>query len=236
MTVDIELDKEDDRILETIDNGITKVGLNAENMKDLEQKEKEYIQELRDADKIFGDDRNAKEIELLDSIENDQEWSNGKPDADDIQEENVFADDQAETIHSKCTAQSSLSNFTQKYLCKCKDTYFILQDKSICIYEDSFRAKILRDDCALKIPNNWNWTNFLKRMSKSMMEMSNRMNMKRFNQHWKKLKRTRIKSYLFKIKSKRIGMRRTKRMISKQNSLQKLVLTIMSFTKLLIME
>ena len=75
MTVDIELDKEDDRILETIDNGITKVGLNAENMKDLEQKEKEYIQELRDADKIFGDDRNSKEIELLDSIENDQEWS-----------------------------------------------------------------------------------------------------------------------------------------------------------------
>ena len=102
MTVDIELDKEDDRILETIDNGITKVGLNAENMKDLEQKEKEYIQELRDADKIFGDDRNAKEIELLDSIENDQEWSNGKPDADDVQEENVFDDDQAETIHSKC--------------------------------------------------------------------------------------------------------------------------------------
>ena len=51
MTVDIELDKDDDRILETIDNGITKVGLNAENMKDLEQKEKEYIQELRDADK-----------------------------------------------------------------------------------------------------------------------------------------------------------------------------------------
>ena len=132
MTVDIELDKEDDRILETIDNGITKVGLNAENMKDLEQKEKEYIQELRDADKIFGDDRNAKEIELLDSIENDQEWSNGKPDA--VQEENVFADDQAETIHSKCAAQSSLSNFTQKYLCKCKDTYLILQDKSICIY------------------------------------------------------------------------------------------------------
>ena len=31
--------------------------------------------------------------------ENDQEWSNGKPDA--VQEENVFADDQAETIHSK---------------------------------------------------------------------------------------------------------------------------------------
>ena len=99
MTVDIELDKEDDRILETIDNGITKVGLNAENMKDLEQKEKEYIQELRDADKIFGDDRNAKEIELLDSIEYDQEWSYGKP-ADDVQDgatkiknEKVFAND-----------------------------------------------------------------------------------------------------------------------------------------------
>merc|ERR1719361_1517310 len=99
MTVDIELDKDDDHILETIDNGITKVGLNAENMKDLEQKEKEYIQELRDADKVFGDDRNAKEIELLDSIEYDQEWSNGKPDeATKIKNEKVFADD-PEIIH-----------------------------------------------------------------------------------------------------------------------------------------
>ena len=39
MTVDIERDKDDDLILETIDNGITKVGLNAQNMKDLERKE-----------------------------------------------------------------------------------------------------------------------------------------------------------------------------------------------------
>ena len=40
--------------------------------------------------------------------------------------------------------------FAQKYLRKCKDTYFILQNKYIRIYEDSFGgfgAKILRDDC-----------------------------------------------------------------------------------------
>ena len=35
----------------------------------------------------------------------------------------------------------------QKYLHKLKDTYFILQHKYLCIYEDSFGAKILRDDC-----------------------------------------------------------------------------------------
>ena len=45
--------------------------------------------------------------------------------------------------------QSSLSVFAQKYLHKCKDTYFILQNKNLCIYEDSFGAKILRDDCTL---------------------------------------------------------------------------------------
>ena len=45
--------------------------------------------------------------------------------------------------------QSSLSIFAQKYLHKCEDTYFILQNKYIHIYEDSFRAKILRDDCTL---------------------------------------------------------------------------------------
>ena len=27
--------------------------------------------------------------------------------------------------------------------------YFIIQNKYLCIYEDSFGAKILRDDCAL---------------------------------------------------------------------------------------
>ena len=32
------------------------------------------------------------------------------------------------------------------YLRKCKDTYFILQNKYLRIYEDSFGAKILRDD------------------------------------------------------------------------------------------
>ena len=36
------------------------------------------------------------------------------------------------------------------YLHKCEDTYFILQNKYLRIYEDSFRAKILRDNCALR--------------------------------------------------------------------------------------
>ena len=44
-------------------------------------------------------------------------------------------------------AQSSLSIFAQKYLHKCEDPYFFLQNKYICIDEDSFGAKILRDDC-----------------------------------------------------------------------------------------
>ena len=47
------------------------------------------------------------------------------------------------------SAQSSLSNFTQKYLHKCKDTYFILQNMYLCIYDNSFGAKTLGDDCAL---------------------------------------------------------------------------------------
>ena len=36
--------------------------------------------------------------------------------------------------------------FALKYLCKCEDTYFILQNKYLRICEDSFGAKILRDD------------------------------------------------------------------------------------------
>ena len=40
-----------------------------------------------------------------------------------------------------------LSIFAQEYLCKCENTYFILQKKYLCIYEDSFGMKILRDDC-----------------------------------------------------------------------------------------
>ena len=46
------------------------------------------------------------------------------------------------------SGQSFLSIFTKKYLCKCKDAYFILQNKYVCIHEDSFGAKILIDDCA----------------------------------------------------------------------------------------
>ena len=49
---------------------------------------------------------------------------------------------------TSATAQSSLIIFAQKYIGKCEDTYFILQNKYLCIYKDSFGAKILRDDCA----------------------------------------------------------------------------------------
>ena len=44
-----------------------------------------------------------------------------------------------------------LNGALQNYLHKCEDTYFILQNKYLHIYEDSFGAKILRDDCALKV-------------------------------------------------------------------------------------
>ena len=44
---------------------------------------------------------------------------------------------------------SSLSIFAPKYLLEYKDTYFILQNKYLCIYKDSFAVNILRDDCAL---------------------------------------------------------------------------------------
>ena len=47
------------------------------------------------------------------------------------------------------SAISSLSIFAQKYLPKCKDTYFILQNKCPRIYKDSLGSKILRNDCAL---------------------------------------------------------------------------------------
>ena len=41
--------------------------------------------------------------------------------------------------------------FIQNYLRKREDTYSILQNKYLCIYEDSFGLKILRDDCARKV-------------------------------------------------------------------------------------
>ena len=44
------------------------------------------------------------------------------------------------------SAQSSLSIFVQKDLRKCKDTYFVVQNKYLHIYKDSFGAKIFRDD------------------------------------------------------------------------------------------
>ena len=49
----------------------------------------------------------------------------------------------ARCIRRLFNTQSSLNIFTQKYLHKCKDTYFILQNKYLHIYEDSFGAKLL---------------------------------------------------------------------------------------------
>ena len=56
--------------------------------------------------------------------------------------------------HTELSAQSSLSIFSQKYLLKCEDTYLILQNKYLHIYEDTFRTKILRDDCTQRIVLN----------------------------------------------------------------------------------
>jgi hypothetical protein len=53
-------------------------------------------------------------------------------------------------MYNHLSTQSSLSIFAQKYLCKCENTYFILQNKYLCIYEDSFGAMIIKDDCALR--------------------------------------------------------------------------------------
>ena len=51
-------------------------------------------------------------------------------------------------LKSKC-AIILLSKYLcwKVYLRKCKNTYFILQNKYLHIYEDSFGAKIPRDDC-----------------------------------------------------------------------------------------
>ena len=44
-----------------------------------------------------------------------------------------------------------LSIFAQNYMHKCEDTYHILQNKPLlCIYEDSFGAKILRVGFSIK--------------------------------------------------------------------------------------
>ena len=53
--------------------------------------------------------------------------------------------------HEYISAQSSQSIFAQEYLRECEDTYFILQNKYLHIYKQSFGAKILRDDCTLKL-------------------------------------------------------------------------------------
>ena len=57
------------------------------------------------------------------------------------------------------SVQSSLCIFAQKYRRKCKDTYFILQNKYLRIYEDSFGLMILRDDCASNLVKMWEHCN-----------------------------------------------------------------------------
>ena len=54
-------------------------------------------------------------------------------------------------------------NHLYKYLHKCEDTCFILQKKYyLCIYKDSFGAKILWDDCAhLEMGKNYFTCSFL---------------------------------------------------------------------------
>ena len=54
----------------------------------------------------------------------------------------------------KCRKSMGLCIFAQKYLHKFEDTYFILQNMYLHIYEDSFEAKILRDDCPLILLNH----------------------------------------------------------------------------------
>ena len=47
------------------------------------------------------------------------------------------------------------SIFTQTYLQKCEDIYFIFQNKYLCIYKHSFGAKILGDDCGLNLSDQY---------------------------------------------------------------------------------
>ena len=42
-----------------------------------------------------------------------------------------------------CGGLSFLSIFAQKYLRKCEDTYFILRNKYLHMYEDNFGVKML---------------------------------------------------------------------------------------------
>ena len=47
----------------------------------------------------------------------------------------------------RCSAQSSQSFLAQRFLRKFEDNYFILQNKYLCFYKDTFGTKTLRDDC-----------------------------------------------------------------------------------------
>ena len=53
------------------------------------------------------------------------------------------------------STHQSLSIFAQKFLRKCEDIRYILKNKYLCIYEDSFGAKIFRDDCATSVKKSF---------------------------------------------------------------------------------
>ena len=51
------------------------------------------------------------------------------------------------------SVQSFLSIFAHKYLYNGKDTYFILQNKNLCIYEDSFGVVLEQRYLEMIAPN-----------------------------------------------------------------------------------
>ena len=85
INVEISIDKDTDRIMETIDDGTIKTGLMAKDMNDLQQKERDYIKSLKEEDLFFGDNHNAKKIEILKDIEEGQEHTNIKKENVDLE-------------------------------------------------------------------------------------------------------------------------------------------------------
>ena len=71
--VEISQDKDTNQIIESIDDGLTKTGISARDMEDLQGKEKEYIEELKEANNFFHDDHNDEKIQVLTNLEQDQE-------------------------------------------------------------------------------------------------------------------------------------------------------------------
>ena len=60
--------------------------------------------------------------------------------------------------HTSLVRNHLLVSLLKMYLGKFEDTYFILQNKYLYVYEDSFRAKILRYDSpylTISLPTPW---------------------------------------------------------------------------------